>query len=161
MYASAETPVRPCSSKKLLISKLETNSCDHLKKYHFRMGTNDNQKRDLKMKIDHKMKNGIIIVTIKGRLDAATSPSAEETIKKAMEEDNNRLLFDLSDLEYLSSGGLRVILSAAKEIRRRKGKVALCCLNQYVDEIFEVSGFKSMIPIRDTVEAGIKELKMG
>ncbi len=113
------------------------------------------------MEIQHKMENRILIITIQGRLDAATSPSADETIKKTMEQDSNRLLFDLSDLEYLSSGGLRVILSAAKEIRRRNGKVVLCCLNQYVDEIFEVSGFKSMIPIKDTVEAGLKDLKTG
>jgi len=110
------------------------------------------------MEIHHKIEKGVLIIKIDGRLDAATSPSADETIKKAMEEDGNRLLFDLSDLEYLSSGGLRVILSAAKEIRRRNGKVALCCLNQYVDEIFEVSGFKSMIPIKDTLEAGLKDL---
>lgn len=110
------------------------------------------------MEIQHKMENGVLIIKINGRLDAATSPSADETIKKTMEEDRNRLLFDLSDLEYLSSGGLRVILSAAKEIKRRNGKVALCCLNQYVDEIFEVSGFKSMIPVKDSLEAGIKDL---
>jgi anti-sigma B factor antagonist len=110
------------------------------------------------MKIDHKMENGIIMITITGRLDAATSPSADEIIKKALEEDSNRLLFDLNDLEYLSSGGLRVILSGAKEIKRRNGKVALCRLNSYVDEIFEVSGFKSMIPIKDTVEDGLAEL---
>jgi len=110
------------------------------------------------MEIHHKMQNGILIIKIDGRLDAATSPSADETIKKTMEQDSNRLLFDLSGLEYLSSGGLRVILSAAKEIKRRNGKVALCCLNQYVDEIFEVSGFKSMITIKDTIEAGLKDL---
>jgi anti-sigma B factor antagonist len=113
------------------------------------------------MEIHHKIENGVLIIKIDGRLDAATSPSADETIKKTMIEDSNKLLFDLSDLEYLSSGGLRVILSAAKEIRRRKGKVALCCLNHYVDEIFEVSGFKSMIPIKDTVEAGLKDLTIG
>ena len=83
---------------------------------------------------------------------------AEEKINKALEGDQNRLLFDLSGLEYLSSGGLRVILSAAKEIRRRDGKVALAALKQYVYEIFEVSGFTSMIPIKDTVEDGIKEV---
>ena len=110
------------------------------------------------MEIQHKIENEVLIIKIDGRLDAATSPSADETIKNAMEEDSNRLLFDLSGLEYLSSGGLRVILSAAKEIRRRNGKVALCCLNPYVDEIFEVSGFKSMIPIKDTIEAGLKDL---
>jgi len=110
------------------------------------------------MKIHNRSENGVLIIAIKGRLDAATSPIAEGEINKALEGEQNRLLFDLRGLEYLSSGGLRVILSAAKEIKRRNGKVALCCLNQYVDEIFEVSGFKSMIPIKDTIEAGIKDL---
>jgi anti-anti-sigma factor len=110
------------------------------------------------MDIDHKVENGIINIAIKGRLDAATSPVAEESIQKIMEGDENRLLFDFSNLEYLSSGGLRIILGASKEIRRREGKVALCCLNPYVNEIFEVSGFSSMIPIKDSVEDGLKDL---
>jgi anti-anti-sigma factor len=77
------------------------------------------------MEINHKVENGILNIAIKGRLDAATAPVAEGEINKMLEGEENRLLFDLSDLEYLSSGGLRVILSAAKEIRRRDGKVAL------------------------------------
>jgi anti-sigma B factor antagonist len=110
------------------------------------------------MEIDHKVENGIINITIKGRLDAATSPVAEESINKILEGAENRLLFDFSDLEYLSSGGLRVILGASKEIRRRDGKVALCCLNQYVNEIFEVSGFSAIIPIKESVAEGLKDL---
>lgn len=110
------------------------------------------------MEIDHKVENGIINIAINGRLDAATSPVAEESIKKIMEADENRLLFDFSNLEYLSSGGLRVILGAAKEIRRREGKVVLAALKPYVYEIFEVSGFTAMIPIKDSVAEGLKEI---
>ena len=110
------------------------------------------------MEIAHRLENEILIIPISGRLDAATAPIADETIKKTLEENTNRLLFDLSALEYLSSGGLRVILGTAKEMRRREGKVALAGLNQYVYEIFEVSGFQSLIPIKDTVEEGLKEL---
>jgi anti-anti-sigma factor len=110
------------------------------------------------MEIDHKVENGIINIAINGRLDAATSPVADESIKKIMEVDENRLLFDFSNLEYLSSGGLRVILGAAKEIRRREGKVVLAALKPYVYEIFEVSGFTAMIPVKDSVEEGLKEL---
>ena len=110
------------------------------------------------MEIAHRVENEILIFAIKGRLDAATAPIADETIKKTLEENTNRLLFDLSALEYLSSGGLRVILGAAKEVRRREGKVALAGLNQYVYEIFDVSGFTSMIPIKNTVEEGLKDL---
>ncbi|MGD9054409.1 MAG: STAS domain-containing protein, partial [Desulfobacterales bacterium] len=92
--------------------------------------------------------------------DAANAPVAEGEINTALEGDQNRLIFDLSGLEYLSSGGLRVILGASKEIRRREGKVALAALKEYVYEIFEVSGFTAMIPIKDTVEDGIQEVSL-
>lgn len=110
------------------------------------------------MEIHNRVENGILIVAINGRLDAASAPVAEGEINKALEGEQNRLLFDLSGLEYLSSGGLRVILSAAKEIKRRGGKVALAALKQYVYEIFEVSGFTAMIPIKDSIDEGLKEL---
>jgi anti-anti-sigma factor len=84
------------------------------------------------MEIAHRLENEILIIAFRGRLDAATAPIADETIKKTLEENTNRMLFDLSALEYLSSGGLRVILGTAKEMRRREGKVALAGLNQYV-----------------------------
>jgi anti-anti-sigma factor len=51
-----------------------------------------------------------------------------------------------------------VLLSAAKEMRRRDGKIVLCSLNEFVKEIFEVSGFQSLIPIADSVESGIEVL---
>jgi anti-anti-sigma factor len=110
------------------------------------------------MEIHNRMENDVLIVTIDGRLDASNAQVAEGEIKKALEGEQNRLLFDLSGLEYLSSGGLRVILGAAKEIRRREGKVALAALKEYVYEIFEVSGFTAMIPIKETVEEGLQDL---
>lgn len=110
------------------------------------------------MEIHNREENGVLIIKIEGRMDAVTAPVAEEEIKQALEGDQNRLLFDFSALEYLSSGGLRVILGAAKEIRRREGKVALAALKEYVNEIFEVSGFNAMIPIKDTIEEGLQEV---
>ena len=111
------------------------------------------------MEITHKEESGILFIAINGRLDGLTVPSAERSINEILERGNNRLLFDFSELEYLSSGGLRVILSAAKEIKRREGQVFLCAMQGYVKEIFEVSGFTSIIPIKDTVESGIAELQ--
>jgi anti-anti-sigma factor len=64
----------------------------------------------------------------------------------------------LASLEYLSSAGLRVLLSTAKEMRRRDGKLVLCSLNEFVKELFDVSGFQSLIPIADSVESGIEML---
>jgi len=110
------------------------------------------------MEITQKEENGIVFISIKGRLDADSAPEAEKVVKKALEGQTNHVLFNLGALEYLSSAGLRVLLSAAKEMRRRDGKIVLCSLNEFVKEIFEVSGFQSLIPIADSVEAGIKVL---
>ena len=110
------------------------------------------------MEIANRVENDVTIITVEGRMDASNAPIAEAEINKALEDDKKRLLFDLSELEYLSSGGLRVILGAAKEIRRREGKVALAALKEYVYEIFEISGFTAMIPIKDTIEEGMKEV---
>jgi len=110
------------------------------------------------MEIIQKEENGIVSIAIKGRLDADSSAEAETVVKDALKGEQNRLLFNLGELEYLSSAGLRVLLSAAKEMRRRDGKIVLCALNEFVKEIFEVSGFQSLIPITDSVESGIENL---
>jgi anti-anti-sigma factor len=110
------------------------------------------------MEITQKEENGIVSIAIKGRLDADSSMEAEKVVKDALGGEANRLLFNLGELEYLSSAGLRVLLSAAKEMRRRNGKIVLCALNEFVKEIFEVSGFQSLIPITDSVESGIETL---
>ncbi len=110
------------------------------------------------MEISQKEENGIVFIAIKGRLDADSSPEAEEVVKEVLKGQTNRILFNLGDMEYLSSAGLRILLSAAKEMRRRDGKIVLCALNEFVKEIFEVSGFQSLIPIADSVESGIEAI---
>ena len=110
------------------------------------------------MEIIQKEENGIVCIEIIGRLDADSSPEAEKVVKDAIKDQTTRILFNLASLEYLSSAGLRVLLGAAKEMRRKDGKIVLCALNEFVKEIFEVSGFQTLIPITDTVESGIELL---
>ena len=110
------------------------------------------------MELTHEKEGQNLIITIKGRLDAEAANVADNAIKKSIEEDCTRVLINLNDLEYLSSGGLRVILGVAKVIKRKEGKLVLCSLHEFVKEIFEVSGFDSLIPIENTVESGIKLL---
>ncbi len=100
----------------------------------------------------------IAIITINGLLDAATAPVADKTIKLILEGSCLQMLFDFSALDYLASSGLKVILGAIKELRRKGGQVVLCSLPNFVREIFEVSGFNSLIPITDTVESGIEQM---
>lgn len=108
------------------------------------------------MEIFQKEKNGIVCVTIKGRMPARLSPELEHMIEVILKSGQTHLLFDLSALEYLRSSVLRVILSTIKTLNRKSGRVVLCCLNGYVSEIFEVNRFKDTITITDSLESGFK-----
>lgn len=110
------------------------------------------------MEIIQEEKNGIVCVTVKGRMEAELAYEFEETIKEIIASDRRRLLFDLSALDYLRSSVLRVILNAIKELNQKSGKVVLCCLSGYVKEIFEVNRFKDTIAITDSVESGLEAL---
>jgi anti-anti-sigma factor len=109
------------------------------------------------MEIVKKEENGIVFLAFKGRLDGKSALEAEDTINRIFKGENNRLLFDFEFLEYLSSAGLRVVLGAAKEMKRRDGKFVLCALNAYVKEVFEVSGFGAIIPYSNCRFCGIRD----
>lgn len=113
------------------------------------------------MEIIEEEKNGIVCVTIKGRMEARLSPELERTTKAILESGQTRVLFDLSALEYLRSSVLKVILSAVKALNRKKGRVVLCCLNGYVSEIFEVNRLKDTITIADSRESGFRAFTCG
>ena len=110
------------------------------------------------MEIIQKEEYGITCLKIKGRMDPAVAIETEKAVERILKGNNNRLLFDFGDLEYLSSYGLRIILNAAKKIKMMGGKIILCSLIENVKEIFDICGFGAHIPIADSVESGIKAL---
>jgi anti-anti-sigma factor len=110
------------------------------------------------VEITKKDENGVICLTITGRLDAVTATDADAMIKDITKEQDTRLLFDLEPLDYISSAGLRVLLAAAKDLKRNNGKMIICALNEEIKKIFEISGFSSIIPIADTVASGLDQL---
>ena len=110
------------------------------------------------MEIFVKDENEIVSLKITGRLDAESSILAEKKVRDILDAGSTRILFDFDGLEYISSAGLRVILMTIKELRSKNGKVVLCALNEYVQEVFEVSNFASIIPITATAGEGLEML---
>ena len=110
------------------------------------------------MEIIQKENCGITCLKIKGRMDTALAIETEKVVDKILKGNNKRLLFDLTEMEYLSSYGLRMILNAAKKIKMMGGKIILCSLIENSKEIFDICGFSANIPIADSVESGIKVL---
>jgi anti-sigma B factor antagonist len=97
------------------------------------------------MKINQRKENGIVHITIKGRLDARTAPNVD---KKDV-----RLILDLCDLEFISSAGMRLILELSKKVHQKGGQIVLCCLNHIVREVIG----SVQIPIVASVTAAIKK----
>ena len=99
----------------------------------------------MSLKIEKKNEGTKDIVLLSGRLDTTTSPELEAFVEKEL-TDAKELVFDLADLEYISSAGLRVILKVQK-LMNKKGSLKLIHVNDVIEEIFEVTGFADILTI--------------
>ena len=91
-----------------------------------------------------KAKNGSeLVISLEGRLDTVTAPRLEEELKSSVQGIIS-LVFDLKDLQYISSAGLRVLLSAQKTMNRQ-GTMAVRNVSDGVREIFDVTGFSDIL----------------
>lgn len=108
------------------------------------------------MEVTEKRQNGVIILVPKGRLDSNTSDEFEKRLLGLVGSGETSLVIDFKDLDYISSAGLRVLLKAAKELKKKNGQIAFCAVKDYIREIFELSGFVSFFPIHPTLEDSLK-----
>ncbi len=105
-------------------------------------------------------KNGdVLIVGLKGRLDAATSKTVEEFLLKKIDAGEKLLVLDLAQLDYISSVGLRVFMMSAKRLKVVQGRIVVCSLSVTIQQVFEISGFTTLFPAfdsRDSAAAGVR-----
>ena len=94
----------------------------------------------------NKSENGsAMTISLEGRLDTTTSPALEKELNEVLPK-INELVFDFSKLEYISSAGLRVLLTAHKTMSR-KGGMKVTNVNEIVQEVFDVTGFSDILTI--------------
>ena len=98
------------------------------------------------MNINIEKENGITMLTIEGRLDTTTAPELEKTINNEGESLKN-LVLDFKGVDYISSAGLRVILTAQKKMNIQ-GSMELINVSEAVMDIFEMTGFAEILVIK-------------
>jgi anti-anti-sigma factor len=101
---------------------------------------------------------GTTLVTPKGRIDATTSPQLERMLRAPIEANQRFVLVDLSQVTYMSSSGLRVLLVAAKELRQHDGSLILCCLQPSVHRVLQMTGFGEILSLYQTREAALQAM---
>lgn len=107
------------------------------------------------MILDQQLRDGTAVIRVTGQLDSATSPELERVVLECVDGDCQRLVFDLADMDYVSSAGLRVILLAGKKLRTRHGELVLAGLRDAVRDVFEMSGFLTLFVVAGNVEEAL------
>ena len=106
------------------------------------------------MNIDIEYAGGVAVITLNGRIDNHTVRAFDASMSGAVAGASS-LVVDFSGVPYISSAGLRVVLLAGKFIDRKKGRFVLCGLTGRVAEVFELSGFSSILDIVSTKETAM------
>lgn len=107
------------------------------------------------MDIETKQLKRASLVKVSGRVDSSNAPDLEKALQELMEQGQFRIVVDMSGLNFISSAGLRVLISTAKTCRRwNRGDVYLAALPQPIMETFELAGLTRVFKVfPDVVEA--------
>ena len=97
------------------------------------------------MQITKKQNASSLVIGLEGRLDTTTAPELEQALKESL-DGVSELTLDFEKLEYISSAGLRVLLSARKQMYRQ-GSMKLVHVGEMIREVFEVTGFVDILTI--------------
>lgn len=103
-------------------------------------------------------KGDVVLVRVKGRLDAASSPQLEKKINSIIETGHFKLILNLAGVDYLSSAGMRLMLSVSKKLKHLEGKVIACSLSEEVMDVIKMAGFHQVLEIYPTEEESFNHL---
>ncbi|MEO1260359.1 MAG: STAS domain-containing protein [Bacteroidota bacterium] len=110
------------------------------------------------MKIKTTDKEGVKIMHFSGNLDTQTSSEAEQLFREILQIGATRILVDFEELDYISSAGLRVLLTTSKRLHG-KGQLGICNANEQVKEVFEMTGLANLVfKLYDTEGQALQEL---
>ena len=107
------------------------------------------------MEITTDHKDGISIISVSGELDAISSRDLAEVFKDELEEGYVNFVYDLKNLQYSSSAGIRIFLGSARESRQKGGDLRIGSVLPQVRKIFDLSKFDKVVKVFETSEEAI------
>ena len=106
------------------------------------------------MDIAEAKTNGVVVLSLNGRVDASNAATLEQKILALIAAGEKRLVIDCAQLQYMSSAGLRVLLVAAKRLSN-DGKLGIAALSNSIRDVFDIAGFSSIFQIYRTQEEAV------
>ena len=111
------------------------------------------------MEIQESKTDDISLLTLRGRLDGQTSTSAQERIVAIIDQGATRVVLNLGAVEYISSAGLRVFMTAARRLKAANGRLVFCELQEDTRELFEIAGLTELFSICSTQDDALKKIR--
>ena len=111
------------------------------------------------MQIDVNKQDGVTILKISGRMDATTVTEFTEECQKQIKDGSGRFIVDLAGLEYISSAGLRGILTIGKTCKAAKAALAFCSMQAMVADMFKLSGFTAILSVYSTLDEALAGMR--
>lgn len=102
------------------------------------------------IRIDAERDGETLLLVPRGRLDTPCVLDFERQVMAHISEGATRLALDFDHLDFVCSSGIRILLIAAKALRERRGRFALCNLKPHVSEVFRISGIHRVIDVYDS-----------
>jgi anti-anti-sigma factor len=107
--------------------------------------------------IQAEQADGVLIARLDGRIDGQNAQDFQRALEGLLADKEVNLLLDLGQVSFLSSAGLGVLLSIARQLHKRAGKIAVCSLSDSIRGVFLISGFHKIFPThadqRDAIAA--------
>jgi len=107
------------------------------------------------MQIATQEQGAVSVVAVAGRVDSATAPELENALKRLVEAEKTQIVLDLLGVEYMSSAGLRAMVSTLKAVKRVNGDLRVANPSSRVDEVLRLAGLSSIFAIYPSREAAI------
>jgi len=108
------------------------------------------------MQAKKKKLNGFLVVCLAGEMDTYEAENFETDMTKVLKKGERRLVIDLEKLTYISSSGLRVLLSLRSQLAQEGGRLVLVGLREKVLEVFKVSKLLEVFEIRKDIDEALK-----
>ena len=110
------------------------------------------------MEMKSTKEGDVLIFEPEGRIHGTNARDVETAFLDKVRGGELVILVDFSEVDFISSAGLRVLLMVAKEVKARSGRIELCSMRDYLKEVFEVSGFNAIFQIHEARSDGLASL---
>ncbi|MCB1804802.1 MAG: STAS domain-containing protein [Candidatus Competibacteraceae bacterium] len=110
------------------------------------------------MDIEVDERHNATALKLHGRLDANTAVDLDKQLTALIENDNKAVVLDFSAMAYISSAGLRILLTAAKKLQSQQRAFLLCAINANIMEVFKMTGFHRILQIHDNLDQALNAL---